>query len=75
MLTLVDLPFNTVAQIVQFDITAEDSRIRLIELGIIVGEKVQVIRKAPLGDPIEIEIMNYRLCLRKEDAKNIYVRI
>lgn len=47
--------------------------IRLMEMGIIPGEEVQILRKAPLGDPLEISIMGYNLCIRKSEAQNIEV--
>ena len=50
-----------------------ESGLRLLEMGLVDGERVRLTKIAPLGDPIEIEIMNYRLCLRKESAKNIQV--
>ena len=48
---------------------------RLAELGFIPGERVRLLRKAPLGDPLHIEIMNYELCLRKEEASSIQVHL
>ena len=46
---------------------------RLMELGVLCGEPVQVVRVAPLGDPIEIRIGNEHLALRDEDAQKIEV--
>lgn len=43
-------------------------RRRLLELGLLPGTKVEVLRVAPLGDPIEVLIRGYRLSLRREDA-------
>ena len=48
---------------------------RLFEMGVIVGTKVQIKKIAPLGDPVVIGIRNYELCLRKNELKNIDVRI
>ncbi|OQX50382.1 MAG: iron transporter FeoA [Epsilonproteobacteria bacterium 4484_20] len=48
-------------------------RNRLMELGVLCGEPVQVVRIAPLGDPIEIRIGDEHLALRKEDAQKIEV--
>lgn len=48
-------------------------RKRLIEMGFISGKKVSVILNAPLKDPIEYEILGYRLSLRREEAKMIEV--
>jgi Fe2+ transport system protein FeoA len=46
---------------------------RLHEFGVIPGVEVKVVRVAPLGDPIEIELMGYSLSLRKEDAAAVRV--
>jgi Fe2+ transport system protein FeoA len=37
---------------------------RLLDLGFVPGTRLVVRRRAPLGDPVEIEIRGYRLCLR-----------
>jgi len=42
-------------------------------MGVIKGEQVEVERKAPLGDPIEVKIKGYHLSIRGEDAENILV--
>ncbi len=47
---------------------------RLVEMGITPGEYVRFVRKAPFGDPIEIELLNYRLAIRKSEARKIYLR-
>jgi len=44
-----------------------------MELGVLCGEPVQVVRIAPLGDPIEIRIGYEHLALRNEDAQRIEV--
>ncbi|RLA69136.1 MAG: ferrous iron transport protein A [Epsilonproteobacteria bacterium] len=46
---------------------------RLMELGVLCGEPVQIVRIAPLGDPIEIHIGNEHLALRSDDAQKIEV--
>ncbi|MCR5004163.1 MAG: ferrous iron transport protein B [Bacteroidales bacterium] len=48
-------------------------RKRLIEMGFITGKKVRVILNAPLKDPIEYEILGYKLSLRREEARQIEV--
>ncbi len=47
---------------------------RLIEMGITPGTRVRVLKRAPLGDPIEIFLRRYSLTLRAEDARRIFVR-
>jgi ferrous iron transport protein A len=47
---------------------------RLLEMGLLVGTPVQLVRFAPLGDPVEIKVRGYHLTLRRHDAEQILVR-
>ena len=47
---------------------------RLGEMGLVAGATVRVVRAAPLGDPLEIEVSDYFLSLRKAEARCIEVR-
>ena len=46
---------------------------RLMTMGMTPGTKVQVLRSAPLGDPIAVRLRSYNLALRREDAEKITV--
>ena len=48
-------------------------RKRLIEMGFIQGKEVTVVLNAPLKDPIEYEIIGYKISLRREEAEQIEV--
>lgn len=48
-------------------------RKRIIEMGFVVGKKVSVVKKAPLQDPIEYNIMGYDISLRAQESKMIDV--
>ena len=48
-------------------------RKRLIEMGFITGKEVRVVLNAPLKDPIEYEIIGYKISLRREEARQIEV--
>ena len=48
-------------------------RKRIVEMGFIKGKMVEVINKAPLGDPIEYRIMGYNVSLRLNEAQHIEV--
>lgn len=48
---------------------------RLMEMGMLEGEPVEVIGFAPFGDPMEIRLRDYRLSLRRTEAACITVRI
>jgi ferrous iron transport protein A len=49
-------------------------RQRLIEMGMLPGTKIKVMKCAPLGDPIKYQLRGYCLSIRKEDANDIYVK-
>ena len=48
-------------------------RKRINEMGFVPGVTVKVIKKAPLGDPMELELMGYRISLRKNEANLIEI--
>lgn len=49
-------------------------RPRLLEMGLLVGTPVELVRFAPLGDPVEIKVRGYNLSLRKHEAEMIWVK-
>jgi ferrous iron transport protein A len=48
-------------------------RQRLLDLGFVPQTDIEVIRRAPLGDPIECRVANYKVALRKSEADLIEV--
>ncbi|MFH1263990.1 MAG: ferrous iron transport protein A [Pseudomonadota bacterium] len=48
---------------------------RLMEMGLVQGSVIEVVRFAPLGDPMEIRVGRYRLSLRKADAEHVEVEL
>ena len=46
---------------------------RLMEMGVVPGAPVRVVRAAPLGDPLEVRVRNYHLALRRSEAQTISV--
>lgn len=48
-------------------------RRRLFDMGVTPGAEVELVKKAPLGDPLEYKIRNYALTLRKKEAENVIV--
>jgi ferrous iron transport protein A len=54
--------------------TSDEASLKLMELGIGPGEPILFLRRAPLGDPIEIELMGYRLCIRRAEGEKIFVQ-
>ncbi len=48
-------------------------RRRILDMGVVSGADIEVVRVAPLGDPVEFLIKGYNLSLRKSEAQNIQV--
>jgi Fe2+ transport system protein FeoA len=48
-------------------------RRRLLEMGFCNGAEVEVVRRAPLGDPIEFRLRGYHLSLRDEQARHVTI--
>ena len=46
---------------------------RLADLGFVPGTELCVVRRAPFGDPIELELRGYRLCLRAAQLESLRV--
>jgi ferrous iron transport protein A len=46
---------------------------RLMEMGLIEGAEVQVLRRAPLGDPLQLRLGDYELSLRGTEAELVDV--
>ena len=53
--------------------TQSEHTVRLQEMGLTVGANFRVIKVAPFGDPVEIDIRGYRLCLRKRETGDFEV--
>jgi Fe2+ transport system protein FeoA len=54
---------------------AGDSAItrRLLEMGVVPGADVSVVKTAPFGDPIEVRVRGYNLAMRRNEAETIEV--
>lgn len=46
---------------------------RLMDLGLIRGTTIEVVRRAPLGDPLEVKLRGFMLTLRRSEAEHITV--
>lgn len=70
---LTSLAVGTAAIVSEIKVASEN-RGRLLEMGLLVGTPVELVRFAPLGDPVEIKVRGYHLTLRKHEAEQIWVR-
>ncbi len=72
-LRLADLALGAVAVIEHVDESGPLGR-RLLDLGLVPETRIRLRRRAPLGDPLEFELRGYRLCLRRAEAHEVWVR-
>ena len=52
----------------------DSNRGRIMEMGVTVGTTVEVVRFAPLGDPMELKVRGAHISLRKADAAGVRVQ-
>ncbi|RJS76277.1 iron transporter [Candidatus Bathyarchaeota archaeon] len=50
-------------------------RRRLLDMGLVRGTEIEMVRKSPLGDPLEFLVKGYNLSLRKMECENVYVEV
>ena len=73
MIPLDQLPKGKLAVIEVVD--SDQLPLKLIEMGCLPGNKVSLIQKAPLNDPLYLKIDESHLAIRKESAQHIFVRL
>lgn len=73
-MTLADLQPGQSARVTEI-VGDDEAADRLLEMGLVEGTPLQVIRFAPLGDPIEIAARGYHLTLRRAEAANVNVEM
>jgi len=73
-LSLTALPYGARARVAGIRVPGSGA-LRLMEMGMVPGAEISVVRTAPLGDPLQICLRNYHLALRRADADLITVFI
>jgi ferrous iron transport protein A len=68
------LPAGLAARVVNVQGSSAIAR-RLMEMGIVPGAPIKVVRTAPLGDPIQVCLRDYQLALRRAEARAITVLV
>lgn len=72
---LSDLKIGQSAIVKSLNISNKQVKRHLLDMGIVRGTEVKIKKKAPMGDPIDIELRGYELVLRKADLKQIEVEV
>jgi ferrous iron transport protein A len=71
-LTLTDIPHGKAARVKKINGSGRIAK-RLMELGVIPGVDLHVVKSAPFGDPIEVRLRGYSLAMRRSEADAIEV--
>ena len=72
---LSDLKIGQVAKVLALHSDSKALRRRLLDMGITRGVEFKIKKIAPLGDPVDIELRGYELCIRKYDMQNIDIEV
>ena len=72
---LSDLDIEENARIIKLHETNKQIKRHLLDMGMTRGALVTVKRKAPMGDPIDIALRDYELCICKADLSKIEVEV
>ena len=71
--TLAELAVGGRATVTGYALEAE-IRQHLMEMGLTKGAECQLVRFAPMGDPVEVKVRGYHLSLRKAEAEGILIQ-
>ena len=75
VMTLASLPKGYTAKVLHIDTPDLKLKRRLMDMGFTEGVQVQIKKIAPMGDPIDILLRGYELCLRKVDLSFVEVEV
>lgn len=71
-MTLANLEIGTEARVTAIKGSSRITK-RLMEMGVVPGVAVKVVKSAPFGDPIQILVRGYNLAMRRSEAETIEV--
>ncbi len=72
-MNLTNLPIGATAKVTNVKGNSSITK-RLMEMGVVPGASVRVVKSAPFGDPLEIRVRGYHLAMRKNEADTIEVQ-
>jgi len=72
-MTLNEIPVGGVCTVTKLNGTGKLRR-RIMDMGITKGVEIKVVKIAPLGDPMELNVRGYELSIRKNEAESIEVQ-
>ena len=72
---LSELKVGEKAKVIKLNVEDRQIKRHLLDMGITRGVEVKIKKIAPMGDPIDIELRDYELCIRKADLNQIEVEV
>lgn len=72
LMKLTELPIGEKAKVTSVNGGSQITK-RLMEMGVVPGVSVRVVKSAPFGDPLEIRVRGYNLAMRRSEANAIEV--
>ena len=72
-MTLNEIPAGGICIVTKLNSTGKLRR-RIMDMGITKGVEIKVVKIAPLGDPMELNVRGYELSIRKSEAESIEVQ-
>lgn len=74
-MTLDELPRGRLARVTQAARPQGGATLRLMEMGLVRGARVELRKRAPLGGPLELKVEGYLLTVRRRDARAFTVEL
>ena len=72
---LSNLKVGQSAMVIKLNETNKQIKRHLLDMGVTRGAKITIKKIAPMGDPIDISLRDYELCIRKADLSKIEVEV
>ena len=74
-MVLSELKVGQRAKIIKLNVHNKEIRRHLLDMGLTRGVEVEIRKKAPVGDPIDLKLRDYELCISKSDLAQIEVEV
>lgn len=72
---LSELKVGEKAKVIKLNVEDKQIKRHLLDMGLTRGVEVKIKKIAPMGDPIDLELRDYELCIRKADLNQIEVEV
>lgn len=75
MKRLSELKIGEKAKIIEISSNNKETKRHLLDMGLTRETIVKIKKIAPMGDPVDIELRDYELCISKNELKEIYAEV